>query len=86
VQAAQLQHDQEQEEDDGAAGVLEVLPLLPQAHGASGEQVRLQIADFRLIADCRLTVALIDDHRRQSAIFSEIRNLKSEISGFDVGQ
>jgi hypothetical protein len=29
VQAAQLQHDEEQEEDDGAAGILEVLPVLP---------------------------------------------------------
>jgi hypothetical protein len=45
VQATQLQHDEEQEEDDGAAGVLEVLPLLPEAHVAQGEQVG--------IADCQ---------------------------------
>jgi hypothetical protein len=36
VQATQLQHDEEQEEDDGAAGILEVLPLLPEAHVAQG--------------------------------------------------
>jgi hypothetical protein len=39
VQAAQLQHDEEQEEDDGAAGVQQVLSLLPQAHGAQGNEV-----------------------------------------------
>jgi hypothetical protein len=39
VQAAQLQHDEEQKEDDGAAGVLEVLPLLPEAHGSSGVEI-----------------------------------------------
>ena len=38
VQAAQLQHDEEQEEDDGAARVQQVLPLLPEAHGAQGDE------------------------------------------------
>ena len=32
--------DQEQEEDHGAAGAEQVLPLLPQAHGAQGDEVR----------------------------------------------
>jgi hypothetical protein len=33
MQAAQLQHDEEQEENDGAARVQQVLPLLQEAHG-----------------------------------------------------
>jgi hypothetical protein len=39
MQAAELRHDQEQEEDDRAAGAEQVLPLLSQAHGAQGDQV-----------------------------------------------
>src|SRR6185436_20292590 len=39
LQASQVQHDEEQEEDDRAAGVQQVLPLLSQAHGAQGNQV-----------------------------------------------
>jgi hypothetical protein len=58
VQTAQLQHDQEQEEDQRAAGVQQVLPLLPQAHGSQRDEV---IADWRLaIADwliARLSIA-----------------------------
>jgi len=40
VQAAQLQHDQEQEEDDGTIGVLEVLPLLSKTYAAQGVEVK----------------------------------------------
>jgi hypothetical protein len=39
VQAAQLQHDEEQEEDDRAAGVLEILPLLSEAHVAQRVEI-----------------------------------------------
>jgi hypothetical protein len=39
VQASQLQHDEEQEEDDRAAGVQQVLSLLPEAHGAQGVEI-----------------------------------------------
>jgi hypothetical protein len=39
VQAAQLQHHEEQEEDDGSARVQQVLPFLPEAHGAQGDQI-----------------------------------------------
>jgi hypothetical protein len=45
VQAAQLQHDEEQEEDDGAAGVFEILPLLSETHSAQGEQMSREIVD-----------------------------------------
>jgi hypothetical protein len=52
VQAAQLQHDEEQEEDDGAAGVQQVLPLLPEAHGAQRDEVgqsgELRIGNLRI--------------------------------------
>jgi hypothetical protein len=40
VQATQLQHDEEQEEDDRAAGILEVLPLLSKTHVAQREQIK----------------------------------------------
>jgi hypothetical protein len=33
VQAPELQHDEEQEEDDRAFGVEQVLPVLQEAHG-----------------------------------------------------
>jgi hypothetical protein len=39
VQATQLQHDEEQEEDDRAAGVLEILPLLSQAYVAQRVEI-----------------------------------------------
>ena len=39
LQAPELQHDEEQEEDDRAARVQQVLPLLPQAHGAQRDEV-----------------------------------------------
>jgi hypothetical protein len=39
LQRAELLDDQEQEEDDGPAGVFQVLQSLPQAHGSQGNQV-----------------------------------------------
>jgi hypothetical protein len=39
MQTPQLQHDEEQEEDDRAAGVQQVLSLLPETHGAQGVEV-----------------------------------------------
>jgi hypothetical protein len=39
VQAAELQHHEEQEEDDRPARVQQVLSLLPEAHGAQGNEV-----------------------------------------------
>jgi hypothetical protein len=41
VQTPQLQHDEEPAEELGAAGIQQVLPLLPEAHGAQGEQVTI---------------------------------------------
>jgi hypothetical protein len=48
VQAAQLRHDEEQEENDGSARVLEVLPLLSQAHAASGVEVVGELESWRI--------------------------------------
>src|SRR5688500_18810725 len=39
VQTPQLQHDEEQEEDDGTARDEEVLPVLPEAPAAQGAEV-----------------------------------------------
>jgi preprotein translocase SecE subunit len=36
LQAAQLRHDEEQEDDHEQAGVQQVLPVLPEAHGSQG--------------------------------------------------
>ena len=41
VQAEELQHREEQEEHHGKAGNEQVLPLLPQAHQAHRNQIRL---------------------------------------------
>jgi hypothetical protein len=63
LQTAQLQHDQEQEEDDGAAGVQQVLPLLPQAHVSQRDEVdcRSSIADWRLGLSIGAIADWIDD-------------------------
>ena len=68
LQAPQLQHDEEQEEDDGAAGVQQVLPLLPQAHGAQGDEVSSGHVDVILSTTSRTTseyrsVAQLVEHR-----------------------
>jgi hypothetical protein len=42
VQTPQLQHDEEQAEDDGAARDEQVLPLLPEAHGAQRDEVEVE--------------------------------------------
>jgi len=53
LQTAQLQHDEEQEEDDRAAGIQQVLPFLPEAHGAQGNEMSPEIEDGRSkIEDC----------------------------------
>jgi hypothetical protein len=39
MQGAQLLDDEEQKDDHGPPGVLEVLQSLPQTHGAQGNQV-----------------------------------------------
>jgi hypothetical protein len=39
MQAAQLHDDEEQEKYSGQAGVQQVLPLLPEAHPASRNEV-----------------------------------------------
>src|SRR5579864_1560513 len=39
MQAPQLQHDQEPAQEFGTAGVEQVLPLLPEAHGAQGIEI-----------------------------------------------
>jgi hypothetical protein len=41
VQAAELFHDAEQEEADGAAGDQQVLPVLPEAHASQGSEIRI---------------------------------------------
>jgi hypothetical protein len=40
VQAAQLQHHEKQKKRPRQAGDEQVLPLLPQAHGSQGNEVR----------------------------------------------
>jgi len=74
VQAPELQHDQEQEEDDRAPGIEQVLPVLPEAHGAQGNEVAE-------IADCRLPIADLDfaDARHLRRFQSAIRNRQSPI-------
>jgi hypothetical protein len=63
VQAAQLQYDEEQEEDDRATGVFEILSLLPQAHGSSGVEV-MGISHCGLrIAECGFQIAPIRNPR-----------------------
>jgi hypothetical protein len=47
MQAPQLQHDEEQEEDDRTARDEQVLPVLPEAYVSQREQMKLQSADFR---------------------------------------
>jgi hypothetical protein len=61
MQAAQLHDDEEQEEDDGAAGVREVLPLLSEAYGSSRVQVMLN-AEVMLNAKCRMHSAFFILH------------------------
>ena len=39
MQAAQLQHHEEQEERPGQTGNEQILPVLPQAHSAQGNQI-----------------------------------------------
>jgi hypothetical protein len=57
VQAAQLQYDEEQEEDDRATGVFEILSLLPQAHGSPGVEV-MGISHCGLrIEDCGMRIS-----------------------------
>jgi hypothetical protein len=57
VQASELQHDEEQEEDDGAAGDVEILPLLPETHGAQREQV-MRIAECGWRIDCVVEIRI----------------------------
>ena len=47
VQEPELQQDEEQEDHDGAAGDEKVLPVLPQASTAPGDEVSAQVADYR---------------------------------------
>lgn len=57
MQATQLRDDQEQDEYPGPTGAQEVLPVLPQPHGAPGDPVeRLEIG--RLPGDLHLVKAL----------------------------
>jgi hypothetical protein len=46
LQRAELLDHQEPEDDDGTAGVQEILPPLPQAHAAQGSEVDLVIGQF----------------------------------------
>jgi hypothetical protein len=64
MQAAQLQHDEEQEEDDRAARVQQVLPLLPEAHGT-------QRVEVMRIAGCGLGILIRRPH-------SPIRNCEGQ--------
>jgi hypothetical protein len=49
LQAPELQHDEEQEEDDGAAGIQQVLPLLPEAYGAQRNKVIGEFTNRRIV-------------------------------------
>ena len=51
VQTAQLQHDQEQEEDDRAAGAEQVLPVLPEALSSPRDEVELRADGCELSAE-----------------------------------
>jgi hypothetical protein len=44
VQAPELQHDEEPAQELGAAGAEQILSLLPEAHGAQGNQVNRKSA------------------------------------------
>jgi hypothetical protein len=46
VQTPQLQHDQEQEEDDRAPRDEQVLPVLPEAHGAQRDEVKREFGSL----------------------------------------
>ena len=46
VQAPELQHDEEPAQELRAAGVEQVLPVLPEAHAAQGEQVAERLDEF----------------------------------------
>ena len=46
MQAPQLHHHQEQEEDHRASGDEEILPLVPGPHEASGNEIGLRTEDF----------------------------------------
>jgi hypothetical protein len=48
LQAPELQHDEEQEEDDGADRVQQVLPLLPEAYGAQRDEVIDESTNLRI--------------------------------------
>ena len=48
LQTPELQHDQEPAEELRAARVQQVLPLVPEAHGAQGEQVTRRSSNFEV--------------------------------------
>jgi hypothetical protein len=58
VQAPQLQHDEEQEEDDRADRVQQVLSLLPEAHGAQRDEVEVEKLKSGKVEEVREKCAL----------------------------
>jgi hypothetical protein len=45
MQKPELQQNEEQADDDGTSGIQEILPVLPQAPAASGDEVNRSPAD-----------------------------------------
>jgi len=58
LQRAELFDHQEPEDDDGAAGIQEILPPLPQAHAAQ----RSEIAVSSAVSGQQGKAVLISDH------------------------
>jgi hypothetical protein len=59
VQAPELQHDEEQEEDDGTDRVQQVLPLLSQAHAAQGDEIASARGNFKVESKFELTLHFV---------------------------
>jgi preprotein translocase SecE subunit len=58
LQATQLRHDEEQEDDDEQAGIQQVLSLLPEAHGSQGNP---------------LVEWIVGQWKRLTAFFADVR-------------
>jgi hypothetical protein len=56
VQAPQLQHDEEPEEEFGSSGVQQVLPVLSQAHRTQGIEVTRngEMSEMTEVATCAI--------------------------------
>jgi hypothetical protein len=60
LQRAELFDDKEPEDDDGTAGVQEILPPLPQAHAAQGSEIAVASGQGLVVSKGKTFV--ISDH------------------------